>query len=99
MTPLAALLMLTAAPVPESKPLPAQQPELELCKPIQEWQRLLREGPGEYPQNTMRTIGGATVMLLGNADTGSWTMLQLRPQGTACAVDAGPGFELIGQGT
>ena len=69
----------------------------EYCAPYQEIISALDRGYGEQP-----IVGGGAgpngVMWLANPATGSWTVIVVGPDGTACVVASGVRFTAFDQG-
>lgn len=65
------------------------------CLPLGEFLRILSEEYGETPERRGYENSGAAVMVTANHEAGTWTILAVSPNGTACGVAAGQAWEAI----
>ena len=52
---------------------------------------------GESRQSMGLGTNNAVVEVFASADTGTWTILFTRPDGVACLIAAGQGFEMVAE--
>ena len=64
------------------------------CGALDVVRQALLDGYGEKPAMRGITAGGNVVEILMSA-TGSWTMLHVQPNGVACLMAAGEGWEKV----
>lgn len=70
------------------------------CMPHTKAKTELRVNYGEQPVARGVSRAGAWITeIWANEETGTWTILLLRPGGIACVVDGGEAFEFMGGGT
>ena len=63
------------------------------CAPVTHVAEQLGTQYGETVQDMGIASNGALVQWWGNAETGTWTVIAVTPDGTACLVASGEGFE------
>jgi hypothetical protein len=63
------------------------------CGNVLQVSNLLHSEYGETVQDFGIASNGALVQWWGNIDTGTWTIIAVTPDGTACLVASGEGFE------
>lgn len=67
----------------------------ENCSPLAGAAEALEKLYGERPREHGITAWGNVGMLFVNPETGSWTMAIVSPQGLACRVTGGEGWESV----
>lgn len=65
------------------------------CLPLAEFLRILSEEYGETPERRGYVSPALAVMVTANREAGTWTILRVTPDGTACGVFAGQAWEAI----
>lgn len=66
------------------------------CGPVNDITRILQDRYGEKPVAVGRNVSGAMV-LYGSVETGTWTILIIKPDGVACVVAGGQQFRVAGE--
>lgn len=93
---LAAAALCALAVLMMSSPVVAQvQVQQPPCMPLPQFLQVLADEYGERPVRRGYVHPGLAVMVLANADSGSWTILRVTPDGTACGVFAGQMWQEI----
>lgn len=66
-----------------------------ICGDRAEMTKTLMERYGEYPRVMGVSGDGSLLEVYASADTGTWTVLMSRPNGTACMLAAGQSLEVL----
>jgi hypothetical protein len=69
-------------------------PEQPKCGPFAEIRAGMLKQYGEQPMMRAITKSGNAMVFLSNPETGTWTLFMVSPNGTACGLDAGEGFDI-----
>ena len=65
------------------------------CAPLQTVFDRLSEHFNEVPVAMWRGNKGGRAIMLVNVETGTWTILDIKSDGTACLLATGDGYELL----
>lgn len=65
------------------------------CAPLTAIMEGLARNYGEYPARQAMSANSTIVFWTENAETGTWTAFEARPDGVACLLIHGTGFETL----
>ena len=86
-----AFCLLTGAAQAQQGPVPVLP-----CMPLKALDQALADKHSERPAVSGIVLGGsARLVLWANTDTGTWTAAVVQPDGSACLVAAGNGWETL----
>lgn len=86
-----AFCLLTAGAQAQTPPVPVLP-----CMPLTALDQALADKHSERPAVSGIVLGGsARLVLWANTDTGTWTAAVVQPDGSACLVTAGNGWETL----